>query len=154
MLANSDLYRNAQCSFGPRLATSAGLPSTPAAMKFHLSTGEGNTVTAYGEDFVRINAMEYRETIIVRPDRVITGWAPGGYEALSEADFEALAELKPELVVLGTGRELRFPHPRLSRSLAAARIGLEVMATGAACRTYNILAAEGRQVAAALMIER
>jgi uncharacterized protein len=122
-------------------------------MKFHLTTGEGNLFTAYGDDYVQIGATEYRQNVIVLPDRVVTGWAKGGYDALTEADFEALAALEPEVVLLGTGLTLRFPHPRLSRSLAAARIGLEVMATAAACRTYNILAAEGRKVAAALLVE-
>jgi len=60
--------------------------------------------------------------------------------------------LQPDIVVLGTGASLRFPHPRLTRALLEQRIGLEVMDTAAACRTFNILAAEGRRVAAALML--
>jgi uncharacterized protein len=73
------------------------------------------------------------------------------FAALAEADFERIAALGPEVVLLGTGARLRFPHPRLSAPLARAGIGLEVMDLQAACRTYNILAAEERIVAAALV---
>jgi uncharacterized protein len=72
---------------------------------------------------------------------------------LSEDHFSRLVLLKPEMVLLGTGTKLRFPHPRLSRALVQARIGLDVMDTGAACRTYNILMAEGRGVLALLLQE-
>ncbi len=65
-----------------------------------------------------------------------------------------LAELKPEVVLLGTGTRLRFPHPRLTRALTDAGIGVEVMDTPAACRTFNILAAEGRKVLAAVILDR
>ena len=68
-------------------------------------------------------------------------------------DVPQLAALEPEIVLLGTGSRLRFPHPRLTAALARARIGLEVMDVQAACRTYNILAGEGRHVLAALLLE-
>ena len=121
-------------------------------MKFHLSTAEGNVFTGHGADYVRLGVVEYRENIVVMPDRIITGWAPSGFEALTEADFAAVAALGPELALLGTGATLRFPHPRLTRALIDAGIGLEVMDTPALCRTFNILAAEGRRVAAAVLI--
>ena len=73
-------------------------------------------------------------------------------ESLTHDNIAALALLKPELVLFGTGDLLRFPDSRLLASLAAARIGAEIMDTRAACRTYNILAEEGRNVAAALII--
>src|SRR6185295_17625385 len=101
---------------------------------------------------VRIGAQEYRENIVVTPETVATGWAPRGFNALEEGDFGALLESKPEVVILGTGASMRFPHPRLTRALSDAQVGLEVMDTGAACRTYNILAAEGRRVLAALLM--
>ena len=121
-------------------------------MKFHLSTTEGNVFTGHGADYVRLGLVEYRENIIVTPERIITGWAPGGFDALTEADFAAVANLGPEVALLGTGATLRFPHPRLTRALIEAGIGLEVMDTPAVCRTFNILAAEGRKVAAAVLI--
>ena len=122
-------------------------------MKFHLSTAEGNVFTGHGVDYVRLGAVEYRENILVTSDRIITGWAAaGGFEALTEADFDAMVALGPEVALLGTGATLRFPHPRLTRALTDAGIGLEVMDTPAACRTFNILTAEGRRVAAAVLV--
>jgi uncharacterized protein len=121
-------------------------------MKFHLSTAEGNMFTGHGADYVRLGVVVYRNNILVTPERIATGWTAGGFDTLTEADFAALAELKPEVVLLGTGVSLRFPHPRLTRALTDAGIGIEVMDTPAACRTFNILAAEGRRVAAAVLV--
>jgi uncharacterized protein len=123
-------------------------------MKFHLSTAEGNMFTGHGADYVRLGVVEYRDNVLVTPERIVTGWTAGGFETLTEADFAALAELKPEVVLLGTGASLRFPHPRLTRALTDAGIGVEVMDTPAACRTFNILAAEGRKVVAAVILDR
>jgi uncharacterized protein len=123
-------------------------------MKFHLSTAEGNMFTGHGADYVRLGVVEYRDNVLVTPERVVTGWTAGGFDTLTEADFAALAELKPEVVLLGTGASLRFPHPRLTRALTDAGIGVEVMDTAAACRTFNILAAEGRRVVAAVILDR
>ena len=123
-------------------------------MKFHLSPTSANVVTGFGAGWVRIGADEYRASLIVTPDSVLTPWACAGFDALTEDDFARLLESKPEVVILGTGGAIRFPHPSLSRSLAQAQVGLEVMDTAAACRTYNILAAEGRRVAAGLLIDR
>ena len=80
-------------------------------------------------------------------------WQCERFEDLTAAHFERLAGSRPELVIFGSGSRLRFPPPALLRSLMAARIGLETMDTLAACRTYNILAGEGRNVVAALLIE-
>jgi uncharacterized protein len=122
-------------------------------MKFHLSTSEGNVFTGHGADYVRLGVIEYRESLLVTPERIVTAWAPGGFEALSEADFAAIAALEPEVALLGTGTTQRFPNPRLTRPLIEAGIGLEVMDTPAACRTFNILAAEGRRVVAAVLLD-
>jgi uncharacterized protein len=123
-------------------------------MKFHLSTAEGNMFTGHGADYIRLGVVEYRDNVLVTPERIVTGWTAGGFDTLTEADFAALAELKPEVVLLGTGASLRFPHPRLTRALTDAGIGVEVMDTPAACRTFNILAAEGRRVVAAVILDR
>ena len=123
-------------------------------MKFHLNSAEGNVFTGHGADYVRLGVVEYRDNVLVTPERIVTGWTAGGFDTLSEADFAALAEFKPEVVLLGTGASLRFPHPRLTRALTDAGIGVEVMDTPAACRTFNILAAEGRRVVAAVILDR
>jgi len=88
----------------------------------------------------------------VTPDAIATGWAPEGFAALTESDFAGLLAHRPELVLLGTGATQRFPHPRLLRALSEARVGVEVMDTRAACRTFNILIAEDRRAVAALII--
>lgn len=121
-------------------------------MKLHVDTPTTlNTVTAYGAGFVEINQVRHTASVIVTPDRV-EPWPVAGFESLQASDFERLRELRSEVVLLGTGSRQRFPHPRLTRPLSDARIGLEVMDTQAACRTYNILMAESRKVAAALLV--
>ena len=121
-------------------------------MKFHLSTPNGNVVTAQGKGWVRVGTVEQHASFVLTAEAVVAGFAPGGFEALTDADFAALLAHEPEIVILGTGATLRFPHPRLTRALAEAGVGLEVMDTPAACRTFNILAAEGRKVVAALLL--
>ena len=121
-------------------------------MKFHLATAKGNVVTGLGPGWVRVGATEYRENLILTPEAIVPGVAPSGFEGLADREFEALLAHKPEMVLLGTGANLRFPHPSLTRALTDAGIGLEVMDTPAACRTFNILAAEGRSVVAVLLI--
>lgn len=96
--------------------------------------------------------MRYESSLVVLPDRIVEHWNVTSLESLTQDDIGALALLNPELVLLGTGDVLRFPDARLLASLSAARIGAEIMDTRAACRTYNILAEEGRHVAAALII--
>ena len=121
-------------------------------MKLHLSNVSGvNLFTGYGEGYVMINRQRHDQSLVVLRDRLVPGWQPAGFDALDAEDFARLAELKPEIILLGTGERLRFPHPELTRALTEARIGLEVMDIRAACRTYNILAAEERNVAAALL---
>jgi uncharacterized protein len=123
-------------------------------MKFHLSTTPGNVVTGLGPGWVRIGTIEYRENLVLTPESITAGFAPAGFEALAAADFAPLLASRPDVVLLGTGRTIRFPAPQVTRLLAENQVGLEVMDTPAACRTYNILAAEGRRVVAALILEK
>ena len=109
-------------------------------------------ISGYGPDYVAINGQRYARSLIVMPDRIIEEWGATSFSALAEAHFLTLAELRPEILLLGTGATLRFPDLRLTQALSAARIGLEVMDTHAACRTYNILLAEGRRVVAAVLL--
>lgn len=122
-------------------------------MKLHLTQAAGqNLFTAYGEGYVQVNQQRFESSVIVMPEQLIADWAPRSLEQLTEAHFVHIASLQPEIVLLGTGNMLRFPHPRLSAALSQARIGFEVMDTYAAARTYNILMGEGRRVAAALLL--
>jgi uncharacterized protein len=122
-------------------------------LKLHLSqNSRRNAFTAYGQGYVAVNGVRYETSLIVMPDRIAEDWKVQNFESLVQDKIEVLAALKPELVLLGTGDVLRFPDPRLLVNLTRAGIGAEVMDTRAACRTYNILAEEGRNVAAALII--
>jgi len=121
-------------------------------MKFHLATPSGNVITSQGPGWIRVGAQEYRSGIVLTADAVDVDWAKDGFDALTEADFAGLLAYAPEVALIGTGSTLRFPHPRLLRALADAQVGIEVMDTPAACRTFNILAGEGRKVVAALIL--
>jgi uncharacterized protein len=121
-------------------------------VKLHLAGPSArNTFTGYGAGYVLVNGARHEANLIVLPDRILP-WRTAGFDALAADDFAALASLDLEVVLLGTGATLRFPSPQVTRPLAAAGIGLEVMDMQAACRTYNILAAEERRVAAALLL--
>ncbi len=121
-------------------------------MKLHLTPSAGlQLFSGYGPGYIAVNGVRYDKGVIVTPDKV-TEWAANGFEALSAADFGFARELKPEIVIFGTGATQRFPLPDLARSLAAIGVGVEVMDSRAACRTYNILASEGRKVVAAILI--
>ena len=121
-------------------------------MKFHLQTPAANIVTGTGPGWVRVGADEYRRNVVLLPDRIVEDWAPSGLDALTADDFAVLLAHQPEIVLLGTGATQRFLHPRVLAPLIDARVGVETMDTRAACRTFNILVAEGRRVAAALVV--
>lgn len=121
-------------------------------MKFHLNASTGNVFTGYGPGYVEVNRQRLDSNALVTADSIDVGWAPAGFDALTREDFAALLRFSPEIVLLGTGNAIRFPHPRLTADLSAKRIGIDVMDVQAACRTFNVLSAEGRKVLAALII--
>jgi len=108
--------------------------------------------SGYGAGFVAVNNVRYEKCVVVSPQAVIE-WGVSDFEALTAADFGFIESMKPEIVILGTGAVQRFPRPELTRALAAGGVGVEVMDSRAACRTYNILATEGRKVLAAVLVE-
>ncbi len=127
-------------------------PPDPS-VKLHSTGPSGqNTFTGYGEGYVLVNGVRHATSVIVLADRVLP-WDAPGFGGLAVEHFAGLAALGLEVVLLGTGARLRFPDPRLTRALREAGVGLEVMDIQAACRTYNILAAEERRVAAALLFD-
>ena len=122
-------------------------------MKLHATRAAGrNVITGYGEGYVTVNGQRCESSVVVLPDRILT-WDVASFDALDADCFAFLEALNAEIVLLGTGSKQRFPHPSLTAALAQAGIGVEVMDVQAACRTYNILAAEERRVAAALLLE-
>jgi uncharacterized protein len=123
-------------------------------MKLQLVQMEGqNAFTAYGEGYVSVNAIRHISNLVVLPGRLILEWTQASFATLNITDFELLASLDAEIILLGTGKQLRFPRPELLRPLIQAQKGLEVMDIQAACRTYNVLVSEGRKVAAGLIFD-
>ena len=120
-------------------------------MKLHAPAPTAlNTFSGYGDGFVLVNGQRHEANLIVLPEQLMP-WSAKNFDALVEADFEVLLELNLEILLLGTGPKQRFPQPRLTQALARKRIGVEAMDLRAACRTYNILMAEERRVAAAIL---
>jgi uncharacterized protein len=111
-----------------------------------------NLVTHVGPDGIRIGARAIRRSVIVSAATLLEDWPVGDVDALSLAALDPALVLEPEILVLGTGARLRFPAGPLGAELAERGIGLEVMDTAAACRTYNILVHEERPVVAALIL--
>jgi uncharacterized protein len=111
-----------------------------------------NGFTGYGEGYVLVNGARHESSVIVTPEQVLP-WQAAGFDALAAGDFEVIAGLDLEILLIGTGSKQRFPHPRLTRALAEKRVGIEAMDLQAACRTYNILMTEGRRIAAALLFK-
>jgi uncharacterized protein len=136
-------------------------------MKFSLESNPGNYIIhSYAAGQICISSLPeaglhpsrpparevLTQSCIILPDLILRDWPPQHFDDLSAGHFAVLLELRPEVVVLGSGGRLRFPPPALTASLLEEDIGVEVMDTGAACRTYNILMNEGRRVAAALLM--
>jgi uncharacterized protein len=112
-----------------------------------------NAISRHGPHGVVVNGQEYTRSVIVPWQGSVADWQVGSFDALAEADFAKLAEMKPELVIFGSGLRLRFPPAACLKQLMKLRIGVETMDTPAACRTYNVLLAEGRAVVAALLFD-
>ena len=123
-------------------------------MKLHLSQNAGLLAfSSHGPGYVAVNGTRYEGSVLVCGREVEAHWAPNGFDGLTAAQFERLAGLGAEIVLFGSGDRQRFPHPELLKPLILNGIGLEVMDTKAACRTYNILVAEGRHVACGVIID-
>jgi uncharacterized protein len=122
-------------------------------LKLHLANSNGrNAITGYGTGYVDINGKRYETSLVVQPTSIETAWMAGPDGDIGLEGIAFLATLEVEIVLLGTGVAQRFPSPATLRPLIEAGIGFEIMDTNAACRTYNILVAEDRRVAAALQL--
>ncbi len=122
-------------------------------MKLHSTpTQQYQTVTGYEDDWIEINAARFSHSLVVLPEVSPARWPVHAFDALKASDFEPVEALRPDLLILGTGRRQRFVAPNLIAGLLSQRIGVECMDNQAACRTYNILMAEGRKVALAVIL--
>ena len=121
-------------------------------MKFQPDTIQAQSITGYGPGWVAVNGEKHTSSVLVSAAGVRQHWNCARFEDLTAMHFSQLLELGPELVIFGSGERIQFPKPQWLEALFARRIGLETMDTQAACRTYNFLAGEGRQVVAALLL--
>lgn len=122
-------------------------------MKIQREQAEGrNLFTGYGEGYVAVNGARYTSSLVVSGERIVADWPADSVAALTADHLAAIVELKPEVLLLGTGASFAFPDPVIMAPVYKAGIGVEVMDTPAACRTYNILLGEGRNVVAALVL--
>ena len=110
-------------------------------------------ISGYRDDAVIINEVNYSQNLIVSADTLLSPWHAGPVSDLSAESFESLFDLKPEVVLLGTGTQQIFPEPVILALFGQKGIGLEVMDNGALCRTFNILVAEDRAVVAAILLD-
>jgi uncharacterized protein len=123
-------------------------------MKFNLDQpATRHVVRAYGPGLLRIGERTFHRSLIVTAETIIEDWRPLRIEDLQATDLEPLLQLRPEVLLIGSGARQRFPERAMLAALYSNRLGFEIMDTGAACRTYNVLVAEGRNVAAALIVE-
>ncbi len=122
-------------------------------MKLQPDKSPVQTIRGYGPGWIAVDAEKFSTSLVIssRGERQV--WDCSHYDQLTGVHFAPLAALRPELVIFGSGARLRFPRPEWLQALVAQGIGLETMDTAAACRTYNILAGEGRHVVAALLLE-
>ena len=122
-------------------------------MKLQPDKSDAQVISGYGPGWIGVNGEKISHNVIVSSKGERIEWPPGRFEDLGPEHFAQLALLNAEVVIFGSGSRIRFPKAAWLQPLIARRIGIETMDTAAACRTYNILAQEGRSVAAALLLE-
>jgi uncharacterized protein len=122
-------------------------------MKLHPDSSDGPSVSAIGSDWLRLDGQRIDRSVVFSSKGAWRAWSCARFDDLSASDFESLIEEGCELVLFGSGQRLRFPRAEWIAPLIRRRIGIETMDMGAACRTYNVLAAEGRHVVAAILLE-
>ena len=123
-------------------------------MKLQPDQFDVQAISGYGPGWVAVNGEKITHSVIVASTGERIAWDADRFEDLGPAHFAQLAQLRVEVAIFGSGARLRFPRPAWLAALIDAQVGLETMDTAAACRTYNILAQEGRKVAVAILLER
>jgi uncharacterized protein len=126
---------------------------TPHPMKFQPDKTDIQSITGYGPGWVGVGSEKITTSLVIGSRGQRESWHCENFDALTAKHFEMLADMAPELVIFGSGDRIRFPNGAWLNALFDKRIGIETMDTQAACRTYNILAGEGRDVVLAVLIE-
>jgi len=123
-------------------------------MKFSQDlTDSGYVVTAYDNSGIKVNGKQFEKSFIISPDEFHENWTIDSISELSSTHIQQLLDMKPELIIVGTGNKLVFPPVEVYAALVKQNMGVEFMDTNAACRTYNILTGEGRKVVAGIIFE-
>jgi uncharacterized protein len=117
-----------------------------------LITGR-NSIQAYQSDQITINERNYHQSLILSATEIISPWSVTHIDELNPGHLQAIVDQRPEVILLGTGDKQQFPDIEIIGYFADLGLGLEVMDTGAACRTFNILVAEHRQVVAGIILD-
>lgn len=112
----------------------------------------GQIINSCDPGVVVVNGVPHRNSLIVLPNRIIQDWPPRTFADLCAQDFETLAQLEADIILLGTGPNQQFPSPALYAAVIRQGAGMEAMNTASACRTFNLLMSEGRRVVAALLL--
>lgn len=110
-------------------------------------------IKAYEPGAITVNETTYHQSLIISPSKLITEWPPNSLKELKDDHFKAMLDLRPEIVILGTGIRFTMPPASQLAPLYQNKLGVECMDTGAACRTYTALMSEDRNVVAALLIQ-
>ena len=122
-------------------------------MQLSLDKSGSVLIRAYSPGVLTVGDDQHTNPVILSPDTVVTGWQPPAVGDMSIADFADALALQPELILFGSGSRQRFPPLSLVTSVMQTGVGFEAMDTGAASRTFNVLAGEGRRVVAALLLD-
>jgi uncharacterized protein len=120
-------------------------------MKLHPDASNAYAIQSYGPDGVVVNGQLRPVPLILCAVQGPQTWSANGFEGLTQTNFDELLPFQPELVIFGSGERIKFPAPRLLQGLIRNGIGVDTMDNGAACRTFNVLAGEGRRVLMALL---
>ena len=120
-------------------------------MKLHPDASNAYAIQSYGPEGVVVNGQLQTMPLILCAVKGPKTWSANSYEDLTQANFDELLAFQPELVIFGSGNRIKFPAPRLLQGLIHKGIGVDTMDNGAACRTFNVLAGEGRRVLMALL---
>lgn len=117
-------------------------------------TEGSNAIRSYAPGEIRVGETVLKRSFLVSATAIVADWRPRSVEELNLTDVDAILALDPEIVVLGVGEKQKFPRAEWMAALLSRGIGCEVMVTGAACRTYNVLLSEDRRVVAAMLLQQ
>jgi len=121
-------------------------------MRFAQDSADGNLIQAYRQGEIIVNERKINHSVVITANEIIE-WLPQQFADITPEHLDRLADYRPEIVILGTGKRQQFPPPHFPVGLQTQGIGVEVMNTDAACRTFNVLMSEGRRVVAAMILE-